>query len=404
MRLFDTRALWIATALFAVAGGAAAQSVTSISGLGYPIAQSDARAESLDGIGVAVKGLAVPFTNPASVARATRRGVVVSAVATEWDSSLGDLSGSSGATRFPLIRVIFPMRGVVLTGGYGAFLDQAWSVEREGTHTLSTGPVTFRDQFTSVGGVGQARLGAAIPLGDRWAVGVSIGMYTGRQDLGLTRRYDNDSASIGTLQAYSETRAVQYSGTVAQVGVQWDPAEVVRVGGSVTWSGTLTADSTVGQVTTREYDLPLQVAAGASAYLAPSLLASVSGRWSGWGGTDPSGGLMETRGTVSSRDTWELGAGLELDDPERRTLYSFPLRAGFQYRQLPFTFVGDNAPTEWLASVGAGLRMGADFNTPVARIDLTVQRGARTASGSGSTPDLEETLWRFVLGVSIFGT
>ena len=402
MRLFDTRALWIATVLLAAAGGATAQSVTSIRGLGYPIAQSDARAESLDGIGVAVKGLAVPFTNPASVARTTRRGVVVSAVATEWDSSLGDATGSSGATRFPMIRVIFPLRRVVLTGGYGAFLDQAWSVEREGSHTLSTGSVTFRDQFTSVGGVGQARLGAALPLGDRWAVGVSIGAYTGRQDLGLTRRYD--TTSIGMLQAYSETRAVQYSGTVAQVGVQWDAGDVLRVGGSVTWSGTLTADSTAGEVTPRESDLPRQVAAGASAYLAPSLLASVSGRWSGWGGTDASGGLMETEGTVSSRDTWELGAGLELDDPERRTLYSFPLRAGFQYRQLPFSFVGDNAPTEWLASVGTGLRMGADFNTPVARIDLTVQRGARTASGSGSTPDLEESMWRFVLGISIFGT
>ena len=401
MKLLDARVLWIATALLTAAGGAAAQSVTSIRGLGYPIAQSDGRAEALDGIGVAVKGLAVPFTNPASVARTTRRGVVVSAVATEWDSSLGSVSGSSGATRFPLIRMVFPLRRVVLTAGYGAFLDQGWSVEREGTHPLSTGPVTFRDQYTSVGGVGQARLGAAIPLG-RWAVGVSLGRYTGRQDLGLTRRYD--STAVGTLQAYSETRAVQYSGMVAQVGVQWDPGDVLRLGGSVTWSGTLTADSTAGEVTTREYDLPLQVAAGASAYLAPSLLASVSGRWSGWSTTDPSGGLMETREAASSRDTWELGAGLELDDPERRALYNFPIRAGFQYRQLPFSFVGDNAPTEWLASLGAGLRMGADFDTPVARIDLTVQRGARTASGSGTIPDLEETLWRFVLGISIFGT
>lgn len=400
MRWFDARALLLLVGLLLPAG-VAAQSVTGMQGLGYPLVPGDARTEALGGIGVGVIGLSVPFTNPASTARITRRGVSVTGAATEWTSTVGGASADAGATRFPLIRLIFPVRGVVLTAGYGGYLDQAWSVQREGSQPLGTGTVDYRDEFTSIGGVGQARIGAAIPLSRRLAVGVSVGTYTGRQDLGITRSYD--STAVGSLQPYSETRAVQYSGPLAQVGLQWDVGNLLRLGGSVTWSGTLSADSTQGQVSSRDYQLPLQVAAGASAYLAPSLLAAVSGRWSGWSGTDPSGGLLESDHVIASRDTWEVGGGLELDNPERRARYSFPVRLGFQYRQLPFTFVTDS-PTEWLASLGLGMRIGSDFDTPLARVDLTVQRGARNAAGDATAPGLEETLWRFVVGISIFGT
>lgn len=399
---FYARTLLSATILLGLAGGLPGQSVTSIRGLGYPIVPVDARAEALGGIAVGVQGLTVPFTNPASVAGVTRRGVVVSAVSTDQNASLGEASGQVGASRFPLIRVVIPAGGVVISAGYGAFLDQAWAVQRSGTQTLSTGEVSYEDQFSSVGGVGQAQLAAAVPVGRGLAVGLSIGALTGRQDLGISRRYD--STAVGTLQSFTETRSVQYRGATAQLGFQWDVSSEIRVGGSLTWSGTLTADSVAGRVTTREYELPLQVAAGASAYLAPGLLASVAGRWGGWSVTDASDGLMETAGPVASRDTWEVGGGFELDNPDRRSRYSFPLRLGFQYRQLPFAFVDDNAPSEWLASAGAGLRLGADFDTPVARLDLTVQRGARTAAGTAATPDLEETMWRLVIGVAIFGT
>lgn len=394
-------ALLVVAALLFSAHAAPAQSLTGMRGLGYPLVPSDARTEALGGIGVGVMGLAVPFTNPASVAGVRRRGVVVTGAATEWTTALGGVSADAGATRFPLIRVLFPLRGVVLTGGYGAYLDQAWSVTRDGSQTLSTGPVDYHDEFTSVGGVGQARIGVAVPVGRQLAVGVSVGSYAGRQDLRISRRYD--STAVGSLQPYSETRTVQYSGPLAQVGLQWDVGEVARLGGSVSWSGTLTADSTEGPVSTREYRLPLQVAAGGSAYLAPNVLAAVSGRWSGWSVTDPSGGLLESDGVVTSRDTWEVGGGLELDNPVRRARYNFPVRLGFQYRQLPFTFVTDS-PSEWLASLGLGLRIGADFDTPLARVDLTVQRGARTASGDTTTAGLEETVWRFVLGIAVFGT
>ena len=383
------------------AGGAAAQSVTSLTGLGYPMVATDARSEALGGLGVGLMGLAVPFTNPASAAGVSRRGVVVSAATTERSSTLGNVSASTGTTRFPLMRILFPVGDLVLSAGYGTFLDQSWAVARTGSLALPTGSIGYRDVLSSTGGVGQAQLGAALPLGRTLAVGLSLTRYTGRQDVVIRRQFD--TTSIGTLQPYNESRAFQYGGVGAQLGIRWDPSPAARLGASVTWSGTLTADSVAGAVSTREYDLPLQVAGGASVYLSPGVLAAVSGRWSGWSVTDPTGGLIEPEVSGASRDTWEIGGGVEFDDPDRRASRSFPLRLGFQYRQLPFTFVSDQ-PTEWLATAGLGMRIGADFNTPVARLDLTIQRGARTAAGGAGVEALDETLWRVAFGISIFGT
>ena len=379
-----------------------AQSLTGLRGLGYPMMATDARTEALGGLGVGLMGLSVPFTNPAAAASVTQRGVVVSAAVTERTSTLGDASSRSGATRFPILRILFPVRGVVVTGGYGTFLDQSWAVVREGSQQLGAADsVGYEDVLQSVGGVGQAHLGAAVPLGERLAVGVTVGSYTGSQRLTLRRRYD--TTAIGNLQSYSETREVQYTGPLARIGFRWDPVEVLRLGGSVTWSGTLRADSIRGAATGRSHSLPLQVAGGASAYLSRSLLVGLSGRWSGWSVTSPGEGAVSEEAAGPSRDTWEVGGGIEWDDPARRQTRSFPLRLGFQYRQLPFTFVSDQ-PTEWLVTGGVGMRIGSDFETPVARIDLTVQRGARSAAGSDDIPALDETLWRVVLGIAIFGT
>ncbi|MFW5947272.1 MAG: hypothetical protein ACOCUW_02160 [Gemmatimonadota bacterium] len=388
-------------ALLLVAVGARGQSVTSVQGLGYPMVGADARAEALGGLGIGLMGTSASLTNPASVAGTVRRGVVVSGVATERTSTLGDASAGTGTTRFPLIRLLFPMGRVVLTAGYGAFLDQSWSVARDGALTVVDQEVAYQDVVESTGGVGQAQIGAAIPVGRYLALGVAVGTYTGGQDVSLRRTFD--PADIGTLEPYTEDRAVRYSGLLTRVGFRLDAGSMLRVGGSATWSGRLTADSVEGPVPGTAYDLPLQLAAGASAYLSPGLLATVSGRWSGWSGTDPSGGLGLADGDVDSRDTWELGAGLEIDDPASRAARSFPIRAGFQYRELPFSF-GDESPSEWAAGLGVGLRIGPDITTPLARIDLTVQRGARTAPGSQVVPALDETFWRFVVGISIFGT
>lgn len=402
MRSHRMRILTLAVALGTVlAAPAAGQSLTSIQGLGYPILATDARTEALGGLGLGLKGLSAPMTNPAAAARAVRPGAVVAVSAVEQTAGLGDASDRFGATRFPLIRVIYPVRGIVLTAGYGGYLDQSWGVERSGSQDAGGTIVSFEDFIRSEGGIGQFQLGAAAPIGRRVAVGAAIGAHTGQQRLQFQRLFD--TTSLGQLEVFSETRSVTYFAPMAQLGVSWDPMSALRVGASLTWAGTLTADSASGSATSREYDLPLQLAGGASAYLGPTLLATVSGRWSGWSAVgDIPGTGLQTANVATGQDTWEIGGGLELDNPSTRTPRSFPVRVGAQYRQLPFTFGGE-VPTEWFVGGGVGMRIGATAENPLVRADLSVQRGERTAAGNSTTGALSESAWRFSLSLSIFG-
>jgi hypothetical protein len=394
------RPLLLAVLALLVAGGAVGQSVTSLRGFGYPLIAADARTEILGGIGIGLQGLNTPFADPAAPAGLLRRGIVVSAAAVEQTAAFGDISEAVGSTRFPLISILFPVGDVVLTAGYGGYLDQSWAMTRTGSQPLGSGSVEFEDLIRATGGIGQARLGAAVPLGSRFAIGAAVGLHTGSHRIEFRRLFD--TTSVGFVQSFTQARAVQYSGPTAQAGFRWDLIPEVRLGASVTWAGALSADSTAGTATSRDYDLPLQIAGGVSAYLAPSLLAAFSGRWSGWSVTDPNTAPDLTGATTTSRDTWEFGGGLELDDPERRTTRSYPLRVGFQYRELPFTFLSE-APREWLAGAGLGMRLGPDPSNPLARLDLTVQRGERTAAGNETTGDLTESMWRFGLSLSLFG-
>ncbi len=380
---------------------ATGQSLTSIRGLGYPMMATDARTEALGGLGLGLKGLSSPLTNPASAAGVLRPGAVVAVTAVEQTAAIGGEDASFGATRFPLIRAYYPMNGVVLTAGYGGYLDQSWGVERTGVQDAGGTTVAFRDFVRSVGGIGQFQLGAAVPIGARLALGGAVGAYTGDQRLQFQRLFD--STSLGPLERFSETRTVKYFAPMAQVGVRWDPAPMLRVGASFTWAGTLSADSASGPAVSREYDLPLQAAAGASAYLSPGLLATVSGRWSGWSSVGGVPGTALQGGAVAAgHDTWEVGGGLELDNPASRAVRSFPIRVGAQYRQLPFTF-SNELPTEWFIGGGVGMRIGATPENPLVRADLTVQRGERTALIDGTTDELTESAWRFSLSLSVFG-
>jgi hypothetical protein len=384
-------------AALTIPGAAAAQSLTSIRGPGYPVVPSDARSMVLGGLGIGLHGFAAPLTNPASIAHARRRGAVVALEAVERNVSIGDVEDDIGTTRFPLIRVVFPVRGAVLTAGYGGYLDQSWGLIRESEQVLGESTFNVVDVMRSQGGVGQFQAGAAMPIGQRLGVGATVGVNMGQQRVEYVRFFETGFAE------YSDTLSWRYSGPTAQVGVTWAPADIVHLGASVTWAGTLVGEPTAGRAERRELDLPLQVAGGASGFLVPGLLAAVSGRWSGWGGTDAGAiGLPGMEPGASSRNTWEVGGGLEWTAVRPVAPRHFPVRVGVQYRQLPFPFA-DEPPSELFWGAGAGLRVGADPANPLALVDLGVQRGVRTASGGSAMDDLTERMWRIALSISLFG-
>jgi hypothetical protein len=385
-----------------VAGSAAhAQSLTSVRGPGHPVTATDARTMALDGLGIGLHGFAATFANPAAVAMARRRGAVVVLENVERTVRFGGESDNIGTTRFPLINVVFPARGVVFTGGYGSYLDQSWALVREGEQPLGDATVEYFDVMESVGGVGRLQFGAAVPIGETLGVGATVGLHMGGQRVDYSRQFDTRLDS--PIEPYIESMSWRYRGPVAQVGAVWNPSDILRLGGSVTWAGTLVGDSVEGRSPRRELDLPLQVAGGASGFLVPGLLASMSARWSGWSVTEAGAiGVHTGDFAPSSRDTWEVGGGMEWARARPGVRRTYPLRIGAQYRQLPFGFI-DEAPAEWLVGGGTGLVIG-DPVSPLGLVDLTVQRGSRTAAGPAAVGSFTENMWRIALSVSLFGS
>lgn len=377
-----------------------AQSLFSTRGLGLPLDPLDARSQLLGGSGVGLIGLSTSLVNPAEVAGIRRRGVSAGLLTARRTMEFEGEEGDAGTTRFPLVRVVLPLsERLVVSLGYGSFLDQTWGVTTERRAFLGGDTLDIEDVIESDGGLSQFRVGLAFTVADGLALGVAGGAYTGRQDIIFTRRF-GEEAPPG-FQDFNTRVAWSYSAPLASVGMRWDPSEILRFGGALTWSGTLDADGDRGEVADQSFDLPLEAVVGASAILSPGLIAAVSGRWSGWSvAADGLAALNSADDDAAStaRDVWGVGAGIEYDGADEGST-EFPLRLGFHYRRLPFTFEG-GAPSEWSAGAGIGLRVGVDRQNPLAVVDLAVHHGRR---GDVETTVLAERFWRAAISLTLFG-
>ena len=395
------RRSWL-LALVAVVGtapAAAAQSLFAARGLGVPVAPVDGRVRALGGIGVGLLGLNTSLVNPAEVAGVGGRGVSAAFQPSGRSVELDGARDDVGATRFPLLHVIYPVSDrLVATLGYGGYLDQSWGVVMQRNEVVGGDTVLVRDVLESNGGLSQFRVGFAYSLTPTLAVGAAAGLYGGSVERVITRTFPD--TVLGPVSGFQ--RRVRWSerAPLLSAGIRWDPIPILRFGGSLTWAGRLDLERRdddgdgAGDESTR---LPLQAAAGASAYLGPRVIATVGAAWAGWNVAGVAGPGLD--GTVESAgDTWDFGGGIEWAGPTAGNR-EFPIRLGFHYGQLPFTLRGSR-PTEWSASLGLGLRVAPSEYGPIASADLAFERGSR---GDVETTGLAEQFWRVTLSLSLFG-
>lgn len=386
------RSLFLALiALSALAPAASAQSIFSARGFGAPVAPIDPRAQALGGIGIGLLGQDASLVNPAEIADYSFRGIAAALQSSSRMAEFGAQSAETTSNRFPLLRIIYPIdERLAASVGYGGFLDQTWAIEIAGHELIGSDSVAVHDAVSADGGLAQLRVGLAYSLTPSFAVGVDGGIYSGKLDERLSRSFGT-GAPWGTTPVERRTTWVQRAPLIS-AGFRWDPAQIVRLAGSLTWAGTLerTVDGNPGA--TQRVQLPLQAAAGASAFLTPGLLGTVSTRWAGW--SRAAGSFEED---FAPADTWEFGAGLEWT---RMNLgeTGVPIRLGYHRAQMPFRFQGVT-PTESAATLGLGFQFARTPVGPLATIDATFDRGRRTAAGTG----LNESFWRMTLGIGIFG-
>jgi hypothetical protein len=172
------------------------------------------------------------------------------------------------------------------------------------------------------------------------------------------------------------------------VGGQVDVGEIARVAGSWSWSGDVTAtpsaDTEGGSET---FQISSQLNLGASGALAPGVNLTVGVQYADWSDiVDPD---LEKPGTIG------FGIGLEWEDASVLTSQS-PLRLGWRRTPIPFGFDGEKVDeSAWTAGIGLNLVQANDV--PLARVDLAVERGSRSASS------LMERFWRASLSVRVAG-
>lgn len=395
--------LLFAFTLLAVPAVADAQSLFGTRGLGVPADGYDARARALGSNGVGLLGLSTSLVNPAETAGLLRRGVSAAfqpwSGTSEFDGQEDDVAG----TRFPMVRILYPTRFGSFSLGYGGVLDQSWAVFANGVDVIGNDTVATRDLVQNVGGIGQVRLGFARNISQNLALGVAVGVYTGNLDRGISREFPDTSLGLVGFETHSRWN---YSGPLAAVGMRWDPMPDLRVGASVTWSGTLTAKPQEGATTTYEYDMPMRFHVGASGRVARNLVAAVSGSFTTWTSDDYRTPGEAAAGAAELQK--EVGVGLEYSEL-RRGNRIFPLRLGARTSQLPFHNVNEEVPSEWAITGGIGLRLVEDEFGPLAVADIGFERGSRKGLERTGGPaleidsPLEESFLRFTVSISLFG-
>ncbi len=393
------RNILVATLLFASPVALQAQSLFDTRGLGTPAEGFDARARAMSVNGVGLMGLSTSMINPAEQAGTVRRGVTASFQPWIGTTDFQGENDNISATRFPLVSIVYPTRLATFTLGYSSVLEQSYAVIAEGEEVLGGNTVVTQDVVEHVGGIGQVRFGASRYVTSRLAVGVSVGIYTGNLDRGFSRTYPDTTLGFRDFETHTRWN---YSAPQASIGFKWDPINDLRVGGSVTWSGTLKAEpSDSGPSLSYQYDMPLHFAVGASGRVARNLFAAVSGTWVSWTSDD-----YRTPGNIeatAAEQQMEIGAGLEYTEL-RTGNRVFPIRLGARTAKLPFHLVGEEAPTEWAVTGGIGLRLVEDEFGPLAVADIGVERGTREGLGTSAAPDgLKENYWRFTVSLSLFG-
>lgn len=376
------------------AGATAAQTPATSVGLGYPVPPLDARAAGLGGAGVGLLEGTFSIANPADLVEFSRASLSVSP-APEAVSPEG-AGGNSGRSRFSTLRAVVPLGEWAASVAFGSELDQDWKFTDRDTLDISTGRFPFEERRENDGGVSTVDLSLARSVGPL-SLGVSYQHLTGNVRQDLERRFEPSvEGDLTEPSPVDQSTVWSYSGWRVTGGVGLELGGRVRVGGSYSRSGDLTAerDSVVTLAGTqarptgeREFDMPAAARVGASVLVTDDWLVAASGGWTRW--SDADGDL----GDEDARDVHWGGGGIEY---RGLAIGSFPLdlRAGGRWRELPFSLPGRRPADERAVTAG----FGTEVADAAGRLDLGVEIGSR---GELDRTGFEESFQRFTITATI---
>ncbi len=369
------------------------QSLLGTQGLGFPLEAMDARSRALGSVGTGLFGGSLSPLDPASATGLAIPTANLTFQPTWGESTMNGETLDGQATRFPLIGLAYPvgpLRAMVsLT--LGGVMDQRWEVSYKGEESLGNETVPVTNKYSSDGGISSLRLGWAQLIGRRLSLAVGVGANTGSVTRSFSRTFDSLYVGSSFVAPFVDGGKWRYQGITGSVGAVWDPLDVLRVSGSVTFNGDLEAepsDETTGAKAT--FSLPTEFRFGASGVLTPRVDLNLGVSYAEW--ESSARGLLP--GAVVG-GIWSVGGGVEweLNGMGGRTI---PLRLGMRRSELPFTLDGaDPVETTYAGGLGVNLTQADQF--VLAGVDLAVESGTREA-GSFS-----EDFWRGTITFRVSG-
>jgi hypothetical protein len=359
-------ALAVLALLAAVHPSAAQDSQFGVAGLGTPERWESVRARTTGGAFAAFDA-ASPLTD-AALADWGRLAAYGSASTSYRTVAVGGEEAELRATRFPTVTVGTPVSSrIVMAGGHAGYLSRSFSLVTRDTIMIRGEPEGLSDEISSVGGVTDLRIAAAVRPHRIIALGASFHLLTGSTRQTMVRRFDDSL----TYRATGQVDDVRYDGLGAAGSILLLPGGGLRLAGWIRSDTRLRFESPDSSGT---YDLPL-AAGGALAWrLTGGIALAGAIDWRDWGGTPG----------VNSFDTFSWSAGAEVGSPDA------PLRFGARGGQLPFG-PGAEAPTEFALAAGKGLRFSGGRGV----LDVGVERLTREG------PGLRETVWTLLIGVTV---
>lgn len=384
-------ALAAGVALTLGAPSASAQTLMGSGGLGIPLDPADGRVSGLGGVQAGLSQHQLLPADPASASGIPLPTITATLQPSSGTLSEGDQDVEVGGSRFPLVGLSYPVGSrTVMSASLSSFLTHEWDVLVDRTVDLGDrGEVDAQERYEAQGGVSQAQLAAARRFFDNLHLGVAAGLYTGSMERNFRRSLDPGEVGpeVEVFQEEGEWRARGASVTASAL---WDPHPLVRVGGGVTWRGSLRMEPVAGEVEEKSYPLPVTFRLGTTLSLVEELDLTAGLSWADWSDT---GAELEDGAEVGT--VVDVGAGVEWSGIVLRNR-PIPLRLGYRNTDLPFGFKGE-AGSESSFAMGVGINAAEVQVVPVARIDLSLERVNREAGM------LSEDLWRTTVSLRLSG-
>lgn len=368
------------TFLLAPTALAFGQGTLSTQGLGYPPGQLSTAAITMGG----ASGEADPYSalNPASISLLLTPIVFMQAEPEFRRVRIDGRDQKSSVSRFPLFMGSLPLGSRWAVGvSASTLLDRTWSTTVRDTPVVNGEPLPATYRQRSDGSIADVRLALAYAV-SRWLrLGAGGHVYTGRNVLESELAFDDSARFLRD----PEEAQVSYSGNAVSVGAQ---AFWPRLG-------------TIGVSYRRGAGLRLYEGTKTVATARVPDHFGVSVVYLGIRGTtlgvraarDSWANMIDLGRTLNVHEGWDIGVGGDVAGPAFGSGSPVAVRVGYRWRTLPFS--ATPAPVkERTGSGGFALPMSGG------RVDLSFGALYATRTGGG-TGAVTESAWTFSTGFAV---